>query len=251
MILRTLIVMSGLLTSTVPCISAQAADVITDWTRITPPTVPKVVSVTADVKTTALLLLDFNEPACDPAANSRCMAAVPAVTALLSRARAHGMLVIYTLGANTSRNSINSELKAGPNDPVIAARPDKFLNSELEKILEDHGIKTVITTGTTANGAVLYTASEAAFRGYNVLVPVDGVPGLTPYAEQFTLWQLMNGPRLGADWVTLTRTDAIKLLTQGKRRLRGFSLPYTARVAGAAMHAQDRYQNGDAKSHGG
>ena len=209
MLSRTLILTSVLLTSTVPGIPARAADVMADWTKITPPTAPQVVAVTAAVQTTALLLLDFNEPACDPAVNSRCMTAIPAVKALLSRARANGMLVIYTLGASTSRDSINSALKALPSDPVIAARPDKFLNSDLEKILVNRGIKTVITTGTTANGAVLYTASEAAFRGYSVLVPVDGVSGLTPYAEQLTLWQLMNGPRLGAEWVKLTRTAAI------------------------------------------
>ncbi len=199
----------GLLVAAIPSLSAKAADVVADWASVTPPPAPTVVPVTADVQTTALLLLDFNTPPCDPAANQRCLAAIPAVKALLARARAKGMLVIYTLGGSTSPGSINPALKPLPNDPVIPARPDKFLNSSLDTILKDHGIKTVIAIGTVANGAVLYTASEAAFRGYNVLVPIDGVPGLTPYAEQFTLWQLMNGPRLGGDWVKLTRTDAI------------------------------------------
>ncbi len=38
-------------------------------------------------------------------------------------------------------------------------RPDKFLHTDLEKILKDKGIKTVIAVGTSANGAVLYTGS--------------------------------------------------------------------------------------------
>jgi nicotinamidase-related amidase len=201
---------SGLLAVTFSSIPARATDIVTDWASVTPPPAPMVASVTADVQTTALLLLDFNTPHCDPAANPRCVATIPAVKALLARARAKGMLVIYTLGASTVPDSINPALKPRPNDPVISARPDKFLNSDLETILKDHGIKTVITAGTLANGAVLYTASEAAFRGYNVLVPIDGVPGLTPYAEQITLWQLMNGPRLGGDQVKLTKTDDIR-----------------------------------------
>jgi len=43
----------------------------------------------------------------------------------------------------------------------------------LEKILNDKGIKTVVVAGTAAQGAVLNTASQAAFRG--VIVPVDGM----------------------------------------------------------------------------
>jgi nicotinamidase-related amidase len=206
---RTVAFMTGLLALMSADMSARAADVLADWAGVTPPPAPSVLSVRADVRTTALLLLDFNTPPCDPAANPRCIAAIPAVRSLLERARAKGMLVIYTLGASNSPESINPALRPLRNDPVIPARPDKFLNSDLDRILREHGIRTVITAGTTANGAVLYTASEAAFRGYDVLVPVDAVPGLTPYAEQMTLWQLMNGPRLGGEQVRLTRAAAI------------------------------------------
>jgi nicotinamidase-related amidase len=190
-------------------LAAQAADVVSGWASVTPPPAPKVESVTVNVPTTALLLLDFNTPPCDPATRPRCVATIPAVKALVAKARSKGMLVVYSIGGSTSAGSINPELKPLPNDPLVSAGPDKFLGTGLDKVLKDHGIKTVITTGTFANGAVLYTASEAAFRGYKVLVPVDGVPGLTPYAEQITLWQLMNGPRLGGDVVKLTKTDSI------------------------------------------
>ena len=219
---------------------AQAADVITDWAQVAPPAAPPIVATTADVRTTALLLLDFNTPPCDPAANPRCQAAIPAVKALLARARARGVPVIFTLGASTEPGSIDPALTVLPGDKVISARPDKFLNSDLDQILKARGIKTVITAGTTANGAVLYTASAAAFRGYTVLVPIDAVPGLTPYAEQLTLWQLANGPRLGGDWVTLTTTDAISFIP-----------PCTTPIDGAAKHGPDHCQNADATPHGG
>jgi nicotinamidase-related amidase len=192
-----------------PVLPASAADTITDWAHVTPPPAPAVGPVHPDVKTTALLLLDFNTPPCDPVKNLRCQATIPAMKALLDRARAKGMFVVYTTGGGGAPDSIDPALKPLPTEPVIAGLPDKFLNTDLDKVLKDHGIKTVITTGTVVNGAILYTASEAVFRGYTVLVPIDGVPGLTPYAEQFTLWQLMNGPRLGGEVVKLTKTDAI------------------------------------------
>ena len=43
----------------------------------------------------------------------------------------------------------------------------------------------------------------------NVIVPVDGISAVDPYAEQFSVWQLANGPTFGAK-VTLTKTDMLK-----------------------------------------
>ena len=47
----------------------------------------------------------------------------------------------------------------------VLSGPDKFLKTDLEKILKDKGITTVIAVGTSSNGAVLYTGSGAALRG--------------------------------------------------------------------------------------
>jgi len=75
----------------------------------------------------------------------------------------------------------------------------------LEKILKEKGVKTVIVVGTAAEGAVLNTASQAALRGFKVIVPVDGVlSSATAYAEQYAAWHLANSPRIGPQ-VTLTR----------------------------------------------
>ena len=65
-------------------------------------------------------------------------------------------------------------------EPSVKSKADKFLNTDLEKILKDKGIQTVIVTGTAANGAVLYTGTGAAFRGLKVIVPVDGHLGRRP-----------------------------------------------------------------------
>jgi nicotinamidase-related amidase len=83
------------------------------------------------------------------------------------------------------------------------------MGTDLEKILMDKGIKTVIVTGTAAHGAILYTASGAAFRGMQVILPVDGMSAENTYAEQYTAWHLANAPRVSSK-VILTKIDLIK-----------------------------------------
>jgi nicotinamidase-related amidase len=93
-------------------------------------------------------------------------------------------------------------------EPSVLSGPNKFLRTDLDKILKDRGVQTVIVVGTAANGAVLNTAAHAAFTGYNVIVPVDGVSG-DPFAEQYTAWHLVNAPGVSAR-TTLTKTDMMK-----------------------------------------
>jgi nicotinamidase-related amidase len=69
---------------------------------------------------------------------------------------------------------------------MVKSGPDKFLNTELENILRSKGVKTVAIVGSAAHGAVLYTAGAAAFRGFQVVVPVDGISADATYAEQYT-----------------------------------------------------------------
>lgn len=81
----------------------------------------------------------------------------------------------------------------------------------LEKMLKDRGITTVVPVGTAANGAVLYTASAAALRGFNVIVPVDGMSGdgKNTYIEQYVAYNFISAPVVSSK-ITLTRTDMIK-----------------------------------------
>jgi len=91
---------------------------------------------------------------------------------------------------------------------VVRSSVDKFYNTDLEKILRDRGIKTVIIAGTAANGAVLHTATGAAMRGLKVIVPVD-LMSADLYAEQYTAWHLVNAPGTRRQ-TTLTRSDLIE-----------------------------------------
>jgi nicotinamidase-related amidase len=85
---------------------------------------------------------------------------------------------------------------------------DKFFRTELKEILLKKKIKTVVIAGTTAEGAVLHTATGAAVRGFQVIVPVDGMSADALYAEQYTAWHLANAPG-SRQKTTLTRFGMI------------------------------------------
>ncbi|MGD1065728.1 MAG: isochorismatase family protein [Vulcanimicrobiaceae bacterium] len=182
------------------------ATVIDDWASVKVPPPPTVQSVTVDPATTALLLLDFVKQTCS---GPRCIAVVPAVTSMLQAARAHHVMVVYSITLASTLADIVPPLAPLPGDPSVQGTPDKFLNTDLQQILTSHGIRTVIVAGVAANGAVLYTASHAAQTGFDVIVPVDAAPAETPYAEQLTAWNLANAPRISAR-VKLTTTELIQ-----------------------------------------
>src|SRR6516165_3371551 len=76
-------------------VQANANDVTSEWTSVKAPPVPELKPVTVDPKTTALLVLDFMKGNCG--VRPRCVASVPNVKKLIDGARAHDMMVFYTL----------------------------------------------------------------------------------------------------------------------------------------------------------
>lgn len=185
--------------------AAGTQDVVVGWDAVKAPPPPAVKPVTLDAKTTALLMLDFAAPNCTT--RPRCMAQLPEVKRLLDTARARGVLVVYSTGPAGKREDTVSEVFPLESEAVVSTGVDKFFNTDLEKRLRERGIETVITIGTAAQGAVLYTASAAALRGLKVIVPVDGLSD-TPYSEQYTVWHLANAPIVSRS-VTLTRLNTI------------------------------------------
>jgi nicotinamidase-related amidase len=189
--------------------AGQAADLAAEWSGIKAPDMPALQKVTVDPKTSALLVMDFMKTSCTEQARPRCVASVAPVKKLLADARAKGMHIVYAVTGNDPvMTNFLPELAAQAGEPIVAARADKFLGTDLDKILKDKGVKTVIPVGTASNGAVLYTATGAAFRNYDVLLPIDGMSGNNAWSEQIVAWQLVNGPGL-ADRVKLTKTDMI------------------------------------------
>ena len=188
---------------------ASAQTIVDTWDAVKAPAAPELKSVILDSKATALLLLDFNKQTCNAERRPRCIASIPKVQELLEEARSKGFTIIYSLSAGATSTDIARELAPRKGEPVVTAGPDKFMGTDLEKILMDKGIKTVIVTGTAAHGASLYTASGAAFRGMQVILPVDGMSAENTYAEQYTAWHLANAPRVSSK-VILTKIDLIK-----------------------------------------
>lgn len=173
------------------------------------PPAPELKLVTIDPKVTALLILDFNKQTCNAERRPRCITSIPKVQRLLTEARAKGVPVIYSITIGAAPGDIAKELAPLGGEPVVVGGMDKFVGTDLEKMLKEKGIKIVIVTGTSSHGAVLYTASGAVYRELQVIVPVDGMSAENPYAEQYTAWHLLNAPRL-INAVTLTKIDLIR-----------------------------------------
>lgn len=189
--------------------TAHARTVIDDWYKIKVPPPPKLHAVTVDPKTTALLMLDFVHAICNEKRRPRCVASLPAMAKLLHEARAHHVMVVYSTAGKYTPKDIWAQIKPLPGEPWVHSHADKFRHTDLDKILRDKGIKTVITVGTASHGAVLYTASAAAFRGYHVIVPIDGSTAENEYIEQYVVYNLAHAPSI-SKLITLTTSTMIK-----------------------------------------
>jgi nicotinamidase-related amidase len=190
---------------------AKAADVIAEWGTVKIPPAPELKPVKLDGKTTALLILDLQKPSCTMQRRVRCVDTIPKVKKLMDSARAAGAMVFYTFaGAGHPEEIADPGLAPREGEWVAQRGPDKFLGSNLEQRLKDKGIKTVIVTGSSAQGVVVGTGSGAAQRGYQVVVPVDGMSSDDVYMEQYAAFHMAKGgPAIVTDKVTLTRTEMI------------------------------------------
>lgn len=204
--LAAAVLAAGLATAAAP-VSAQT--IVDDWATIKAPPPPALQTVTVDPHTTALLVLDLVKQVCNATYRPRCLATLPKVAVLLKEARAHKVLVVYTLVmANKSLAEVLPQVAARGSEPVVKSGPDKFLHTDLAQVLKTHGITTIIPVGSAADGAVMYTASHAALLGYHVLLPVDGMSSHLAYTEQYVTWNMSHAPQVSLH-VTLTSIDRL------------------------------------------
>jgi len=220
--IRSALPIAALTVALVYAAPTTAQTIIDEWSSIKAPAAPELKPVTVDPKTTALLVMDLIKQLCNEKNRPRCVASIPKIETLLAEARAKGVMVVYSsipgLGPNVPVPVVGDIIPAvAPkgDEPVVVSFVDKFIlrdkDTGLEKMLKDKGITTVIAVGTAAHGAALYTSSAAALRGFNVIVPVDGISGdgQDPYIEQAVAYILTHAPVLSPK-VTLTRIDMIK-----------------------------------------
>ncbi|MGB9732224.1 MULTISPECIES: cysteine hydrolase family protein [Calditerrivibrio] len=184
-----------------------AADIIDEWDWVVPPEKPGLLDYIVDNET-ALLILDIEELTCNKDRRPRCLESVPNIEKILKKARSNGVFVVYSLTPNGTKDTILLPVKPIDGEPIVNSSVNKFLNTELDKVLKDRNIRKLIITGTAANGAVLFTATEAAQRGYLIVIPVDGISA-DLYGEQAVIYTLLNGPGT-RNKVLLTKTNMIK-----------------------------------------
>ncbi|HEX4192450.1 MAG TPA: isochorismatase family protein [Stellaceae bacterium] len=187
--------------------SAQTT-IVDDWSKVAPPPAPELKPAGLDAKTTALVVMDFVKQSCNEQNRPHCVALIPKVKAMIDAAKAKNVMIIWTLPNGPKPEDFLPQVAPPAGTKMIVGQVDKFVGTDFEKELKDKGITTLVLTGTSAHGAVLYTASQAAIRGFKAVVPVDGMSASTPYAEQATAYILATAPVLSGN-VTLTRGDMI------------------------------------------
>jgi nicotinamidase-related amidase len=191
--------------------SFAASDIVEEWDTVKPPPKPEVKAVTLEPSTTALLILDMSKDgACKT--RPRCMATIPNVKRLHDAAQAAGVMLWYSIGAKSEpADMIGPGFAPRDGEWAHQGGPDKFLGSNLEEKLKGRGIKTVVVCGTSFQGVGVGTGTEAAQRGYKVIVPIDCLSSEDPYMEQYSAWHFFKGgPAVVTSNSTLTRSTMVK-----------------------------------------
>lgn len=217
--LRHLIAFAALASIVAYAAPAPAATVIDEWASIKAPPPPPLKDVTLDPKTTAIIVIDIIKQTCNMERRPRCVASIPKVEKLLNEARAKGAFLVYALFPSPAPDKFPNPtvgdyvpaIAPKGNEPIVTAFVDKFIlgdkDTGLQKILKDKGIKTLVPVGVASHNGVLFTSVAAAMRGFEVVVPVDGMAGNNAYEDQATDYILTSSIVYK---VTLTSVDMIK-----------------------------------------
>jgi len=178
------------------------------------PNLPEPRPVVADSRTTALLVVDLSTRCDDP--RQVCSELVPVIANFLPRVRAAGVFIVYTVSLS-ARGTALGEVWGGfgrtEDEAVIYPDgSDKFVGGELVALLRERGIDKVIVTGSSANQAVMYTASGATRNnGLRAIIPIDGMNAANRYEYEYTLHQLNNVSF--ASMFTFTTLDTLEFGT--------------------------------------
>jgi len=167
--------------------------------------------LTLPAKGTAIIVVDMQNDFVDPKGALFVPDApktIPAISALIERARASGVPIFYTQDwhdeedpefeiwgrhavAGTWGAEIVPPLAPKKGDTVVRKlRYDGFYGTPLDHLLRLKGAQNLVLVGTVANICVLHTAGSAALRWYKVVVPMDGVSALNEGDYHFALRQI-------------------------------------------------------------
>lgn len=180
------------------------------------PAIPAPATVSLTAASTALLVLDINSAVCQP--NPDCLKTVPAIAALISKARAARVPVFYSTTVSPAGPPPTlADVAPQAGEPVVSTRANKFTGTNLEDLLKRAKAETLVIVGSAANGAVMYSAFHANTRGFTVVVAEDGISSPVPINTVLARYQLLNQPGfinagntpLADKKVTLSRGDLI------------------------------------------
>ena len=166
-------------------------------------------------KGSALLVIDMLEDFVRPGAPlevPQTRKILPAIARRVSRARREGELVVSVCAshskndpefprrgwpphavAGTKGAAVASEIAPEPGDVVVEKKTySGFFRTTLQTVLRRHGIRSVSLSGCVTNICILYTAADAAMRGYDVTVDESLVAGLDRRTHRFALDQMKN-----------------------------------------------------------
>jgi nicotinamidase-related amidase len=170
--------------------------------QLTVPEIPRTATVALDPDTTALVVVDMQHDFVSDGGALQVPDArgtVPVIADLIRRARAAGTRIVFTQDTHrdgdpefalwpphaiegTPGHAIVDELHPLPDDTIIRKpRYDAFYGTPLDHLLRQWGVTTLVICGTVANICVHYTASSAALRWYDVVIPEDAVSALDPF----------------------------------------------------------------------
>ena len=105
--------------------------------------------------------------------------------------------VLETVGGNLPGSKdveVIPELAPQPGEPVIGNwRISSFANSNLDQLLKDYGVQTVVLAGVATDIAVLTTAIQATDLGYAVIVPSDASTSHNKRAHEIVMSDMLPG----------------------------------------------------------
>ena len=135
---------------------------------------------------------------------------LPAVRRRIARARKAGERVVYVCDshlrhdpefarmgwpphavAGTPGAAVVAAISPEPGDVVVDKKTySGFHRTSLQSVLRRYGVREISLSGCVTNICILYTAADAAMRGYDVTVDETLVAGLDPKTHAFALDQM-------------------------------------------------------------
>jgi nicotinamidase-related amidase len=135
----------------------------------------------------------------------RARSIVPALVVRLAKARADGEPIVYVLDQHEpgdpeldvwSTHAVKGTQGAEVWPPLAPAAGDRvvtkpsysgFFETQLERVLDELNIDTIVLTGCATEVQLMATATDALHRGFAVEIPGDSQAGMSDVAEQVTL----------------------------------------------------------------